>query len=492
MTSEHKAAVSSRVLGALPTGLFLLAFLLIFLFILGGCAVGPKYVRPATPVPATYKESGNWITAQPSDEIPRGTWWEVFRDPELNSLEDQIQVSNQNLKIAEAQYQQARAMLRISRSNYFPTITGGLSVAPTQLSENRPLSTLSKVTNYTDYQLPIDASYEPDVWGRVRRTVEASRSEAQASDADLATVNLSLHAELAMDYFELRGLDAQKQLLDSTVDAYQKALALTQSRFRGGIASALDVAQAQTQLDTTRAQDVDLEVARAQYEHAIAVLTGQPPAEFALPASPLNSIPPITPPGLPSDLLQRRPDIAAAERRVEESNAEIGVARSAYFPLVMLSGEGGFESTDPSNWFSGPSVLWAVGASAAETIFDAGRRHAVTDQARAAYDQSVASYRETVLTAFQDVEDNLAALRVLADESSTQDAAVSEAERSLDLSLNLYKGGATDYLTVITAQSTALSDERAAVDISTRRMVASVLLVKALGGGWDAASLPKL
>jgi NodT family efflux transporter outer membrane factor (OMF) lipoprotein len=462
------------------------------LLVLSGCAVGPKYVRPAAPVPDTYKESGDWITAQPSDDFPKGSWWEVFHDPELNSLEDQIQVSNQNLKIAEAQYQQARAMLRISRSNYFPTVTGGLSVEPTQVSENRPLATLSKVTNYTDYQLPIDASYEPDVWGRVRRTVEASRSEAQASAADLATVNLSLHAELAMDYFELRGLDAQKQLLDSTVSAYEKALTLTQSRFQGGIASALDVAQARTQLDTTRAQDADLEVARAQGEHAIAVLVGQPPAKFALPALPLNSIPPTTPPGLPSVLLQRRPDIAAAERRVEESNAEIGVAKSAYFPLVLLSGEAGFESVDPSNWFSGPSALWAVGGSAVMTIFDAGRRHAVTDQARAANDQSIAFYRETVLTAFQDVEDNLAALRVLADESSTQNAAVSEAQRSLDLSLNLYKGGATDYLTVITAQSTALSDERTAVDISTRRMVASVLLVKALGGGWDASNLPRL
>ena len=484
MIPRGGAALASRTTRLLFAGVVLL--------ILGGCAVGPKYVRPTAPVPATYKESGDWIVAQPSDQIPKGDWWGVFRDPELNTLEDQIQVSNQNLKIAQAQYQQARALLRISRSNYFPTITGGLSVAPTQLSSNRPLSTLSKETNYTDYQLPIDASYEPDVWGRVRRTVEASRSEAQASAADLAAVQLSLQAELAMDYFELRGLDAQKQLLDSTVEAYEKALALTQSRFQGGIASALDVAQARTQLDTTRAQDVDLEVARAQYEHAIAVLIGQPPAKFALPASPLNSIPPTTPPGLPSDLLQRRPDIAAAERRVEESNAEIGVAKSAYFPLVMLSGEAGFESTDPANWFSGPSALWAIGASAAETIFDGGRRHAVTDQARAQYDQSVALYRETVLTAFQDVEDNLAALRVLADESSTQGAAVSEAERSLDLSLNLYKGGATDYLTVITAQSTALSDERTAVDISTRRMVASVLLVKALGGSWDASSLPKL
>jgi NodT family efflux transporter outer membrane factor (OMF) lipoprotein len=460
--------------------------------VLSGCAVGPKYVRPAAPVPTTYKESGDWITAQPSDDIPKGNWWEVFHDPELNSLEDQVQVSDQNLKIAQAQYEQARAMLRISRSDYFPTVTGGLSVEPTQLSENRPLSSISKVSNYTDYQLPIDASYEPDVWGRVRRTVEASRSEAQASAADLATVNLSLHAELAMDYFELRGLDAQKQLLDSTVSAYEKALTLTQSRFQGGIASALDVAQARTQLDTTRAQDVDLEVARAQFEHAIAVLVGQPPAKFALPASPLDSIPPTTPPGLPSALLQRRPDIAAAERRVEESNAEIGVAKSAYFPLVLLSGEAGFESTDPSNWFSGPSALWAVGGSAVMTIFDAGRRHAVTDQARAANDQSIAFYRETVLAAFQDVEDNLAALRVLEDESSTQNAAVSEAQRSLDLSLNLYKGGATDYLTVITAQSTALSDERTAVDISTRRMVASVMLVKALGGGSDASNLPRL
>ncbi|MGH9776047.1 MAG: efflux transporter outer membrane subunit [Candidatus Acidiferrales bacterium] len=463
--------------------------------LLGGCTVGPKYVRPAADAPPAYKENADWKIAQPGDAIPRGNWWEIYNDSQLNALEEKITVSNQNLKIAEDQFRQARAALRISRSAYYPQVTGGVSVTHERPSQNRPFANSSastKTPNFTDYTIPVDASYEADVWGRVRRTVESSRSEAQASAADLETVNLSLHAELAVDYFELRGADAQEQLLDSTVAAYTKALELAQERYQGGLASAVDVAQAQTQLETTRALAIDLQVQRAQLEHAIAVLVGQAPATFSLAASPLDKVPPAIPAGVPSELLERRPDIAAAERRVEAANAQIGVARAAYFPLITLAGTGEFESTRIGTLVSGPSGLWSLGASAAEILFDAGKRHAITEQARAAYDQSVATYRETVLGAFQDVEDNLAALRVLEEEAKTEGVAVNSAEHSLALSNNRYRGGVVSYLEVITAQSAALTDERAAVDIATRRMVASALLIKALGGGWNASALPAL
>jgi NodT family efflux transporter outer membrane factor (OMF) lipoprotein len=436
---------------------------------------------------------GDWKTAAPSDAIAKGTWWEVYQDPELNALESQVNVSNQTLKAAQDQFLQARAAVRISRSALFPTVTGGLSVTPTQLSSNRPLASFpNRGPYYTDTILSVDASYEADVWGRVRRTVEASRSEAQATAADLANVNLSLHAELALDYFQLRGLDAGEQLLNSTVVAYQKALDLTQTRHKGGIASALDVAQALAQLETTRAQAQDVEVQRADFEHAIAVLIGKPASQFSLPDSPLTIPPPAVPPGLPSDLLERRPDISAAERRVQEANANIGVARAAYFPLITLTPSVGVESVAITTLFQGPSAFWSLGAAAAETIFDAGHRRGVSEQAYAAHDQSVANYRQTVLSAFRDVEDNLAALRILEQEATTQDAAVAAAEHSLVLSTTLYKGGVTDYLQVIVEQNTALSDQRTAVDILTRRMEASVLLVKAIGGGWNTSQIPKV
>jgi NodT family efflux transporter outer membrane factor (OMF) lipoprotein len=470
---------------------WLAALLGITLLVLTGCTVGPQYVKPSAQVPAAFKEVGpDWKQAQPNDQVVRGKWWQIFNDPQLNGLEDKIDVSNQNLKIAQDQYLQARAAVRISRSAYYPVVTGGASVSPTQLSSNRSVSSSLSKTRFTDYVLPVDASYEADVWGRVRRTVEASRSEAQASAADLEGVNLSLHSELAVDYFELRGLDAQEELLDSTVKAYEDALKLAQDRYNGGLASGLDVSQAQSQLETTRALALDIGVQRAQFEHAIAVLVGEPPSTFSLPAFPLNSIPPVTPPGLPSDLLERRPDIAAAERRMQAANAQIGIAKAAYYPLISLTAAGGFESVSPGTWISGPSGLWSLGASAVMTLFDAGRRHAVSDQAKAFYDQSVASYREIMLTSFQDVEDNLAALRILQDESKTEADAVTAAERTLTLSTSLYKGGLTTYLQVITAQSAALVNERTAVDISTRRMISSVLLIKAIGGGWDRSSLP--
>lgn len=465
------------------------AILLAICGILSGCAVGPHYSRPSAPAAPAYKETPeNWKRAQPADQFAHGQWWEVYQDPALNALEGKIEVSNQTLKAAEAQFQQARALVGYYRANYYPTVTGGVSATRNRLSKNRPI--VGATTNYTDLTLPIDVSYEPDVWGRVRRTVEAATANAQASAADLEYVRLSLHAELAMDYFEARALDSEIQLLNSTVEAYEKALQLTNNRYQGGIASQVDVAQAQTQLETTRAQAIDLTSQRAAYEHAMAVLIGEPPANYALPTTPLNTVPPAIPPGLPSDLLERRPDIAAAERRMVAANAQIGLARAAYFPTISLSASGGFEGSSITNWLSGPSGFAAAGVSALETIFDAGQRHAISQQAQSAYDQSVANYRQDVLTAFQEVEDSLAALRILESEATTQAAAVSAAERSLALSNNRYRGGVASYLEVITAQSLALSDERTAVEIAGRRMTDSVLLIKALGGGWSTASLP--
>jgi NodT family efflux transporter outer membrane factor (OMF) lipoprotein len=458
---------------------------------LGGCTVGPKYVKPTAEVPSDYKEAGaDFKQAQPSDELAKGRWWEIYGDPQLNSLEDSITVSNQTLKAQQAQFAEARAAIRIARSQFFPSVTGSLSSSHYTQSTNRALN--SPTTSYQDYLLPLDVSYEPDLWGRVRRTVEASRSEAQASAADLANVDLSLHAELAVDYFQSRGLDAEKELLDSTVVSYQRALDLTQSRYQGGIASAVDVAQAQTQLETTRGQSLDVEVSRAAYEHAIAVLTGKPPSEFNLPRLSLKTPPPALPAGVPSQLLERRPDIAAAERRVQEANAQIGVARAAYFPNVTLSGGGGFESGAIGTLIQGPSGFWSLAGSAAELIFDGGQRRGVSEQAKAGFDKSVADYRQTVLTAFQEVEDNLSALRILQEEATTEAGAVAAAEHSLALSNNRYRGGVANYLEVTTAQSAALSDEVTALNILIRRMNASVLLIKAMGGGWDVSQIPPL
>jgi NodT family efflux transporter outer membrane factor (OMF) lipoprotein len=462
------------------------------LLFFAGCTVGPNYVRPAAEVPTAYKElPADWKPAQPSDAIARGKWWEIYQDAQLNSLEQQIDVSNQTLKAEQEQFAQARAALRITRSNQFPTVTTDPSATRSHLSRRQLLyNPATESKDYNTFTIPVDVSYEADLWGRVRRSVEASRSEAQATAADLANVNLSLHAELATDYFQLRGLDAQKQLLDSTVDSYEKALQLTESRYHGGLASAVDVAQAQTILETTRAQSMDVEVQRGAYEHAIAVLIGKPAAQFSLAAIPLTSPPPVIPAGLPSDLLERRPDISAAERRVQEQNAQIGVARSAYFPLVTLDGAGGFGSAVFTTLIQGPSGFWILGGDAAETLFDAGRRRGISQQAQAAWNQSVDNYRQTVLTAFQEVEDNLATLRILQNEADTQAGAVAAAQHSLALSITRYKGGVTNYLEVTTAESAALSDEVTAVNILTRRMAASVLLIKAIGGGWNVSQIP--
>jgi NodT family efflux transporter outer membrane factor (OMF) lipoprotein len=461
------------------------------MFVLGGCTVGPNYKRPAAEVPPAYKEVGDWKTAQPNDQNLSGNWWEIFQDSQLNALEAQVNVSNQNLKAAEAQYTQARAALRYQRADYYPTVAVAPSATRNSFSGNRqPHSAQFSGVTFTDLQIPFELSYQVDLWGRVRRTVESFRDQAQASAADLAAVNLSMHAQLALDYFQARTLDAEEQLLNSTVKQYEQALELIENRFAGGLASDLEVQQARTQLETTRAQAIDVGVARAQFEHAVAVLVGKPPASFSLAPLPLTAPPPPIPVGLPSDLLERRPDIAASERLMASANAQIGVAKAAYYPLVNLAAAGGFESGSVTTLLSGPSVLWSAGPSALLTVFDVGRRRAASDQAIAAYNQTVANYRQTVLTGFQQVEDNVAALRILEHEAQVQDKAVAAAQKYLELADTRYKGGVTSYLEVTTAQSAALSDEVTAVNILGRRMVDAVTLVQALGGGWDQSSLP--
>jgi NodT family efflux transporter outer membrane factor (OMF) lipoprotein len=462
--------------------------------LLAGCTVGPRYSRPATPRPPAFKEEPEgWRTAAPSDAIAKGKWWEIYGDPQLNALEEQVNVSNQSLKAAVAQYIQAREAVRYNRANYYPTVTAGASGTQNHTSQNRALASNVLPNNYGDIQMPVaSVSYEPDVFGGIRRTVEQARANAQASAADLESLRLFVHAELASDYLQLRTLDAEAQLLNDTVAAYQKALDLTQNRYQGGVSSAVDVAQAQTTLETTRAQAVDVGVARAQFEHAIAVLIGKSPSEFTLAPDPWTTPPPVTPAGLPGDLLERRPDIAGAERRIAAANAQIGIARAAYFPIFTVSGTGGFESSTLANLLTGPSGFYSVGASALVTAFDAGRRRAVSNEAKAAYDQATANYRQTILNAFEEVEDNLAALRILEEESKTQAGAVAAAERSLQQSTTRYKGGVTNYLEVTTAQGTALTNQRVEVEILARRMTASVQLIKALGGGWKASTLPQI
>jgi len=460
--------------------------------------VGPKYRQPSTPVPAefkeqppeSFKESDGWKRSQPADQALRGKWWELFGDSKLDELEEQVTISNQDLKVAEARFREARAMIRFNRASQFPTISVGPSVSSLRDSAHRPFFASSSSPT-GDFVLPFDLSYELDVWGRVRRTVAAAREEAQASAADLETVRLSLHAELAFDYLELRAADAEKQLLDDTVKAYVDGLKLTTNRYEGGAAPRSDVEQAKTQLASTQAQDTDVGVQRAQFEHAIAVLAGKPPADLSIPPAPLDTQPPIVPIGLPSQLLERRPDVAASERRVAEANEQIGIARAAFFPTLMLGASAGLEGTSLLNWFNWPSRFWAVGPSMVQTLFDAGRRRATSDAVLASYDASVANYRETALTAFQQVEDNLAALRILEQESKEQREAVAAAEESLRIFTNRYKGGIDTYLQVITAQTATLTNQRTEVDIRRRRMEASVLLIKALGGGWDKTSLPK-
>jgi NodT family efflux transporter outer membrane factor (OMF) lipoprotein len=468
-------------------------FIMVMSLTMSGCMVGPKYARPSAPAAPTdaYKELDGWKTAQPGDQLQRGPWWELFGDSQLNALEEELTKSNQDLKVAQDRFQQARAMIRFNRSALFPTISTAPTISGERESQNQPYFPI-RTYNTGNYVLPFDLSYELDVWGSVRRAVAAAREEAQATAGDLATVSLSLHAELAYDYFELRSADSEQRLLDATVAAYTDLVQLTTDLFRGGAAPETDVVQAQTQLDDARVLETDIGVARAQYEHAIAILIGRPPAAFGLSPEPLSVGPPLIPVGVPSQLLERRPDIAASERRIAEANQQIGIARAAYFPTLILSATGGFEGNGITDWLTWPSRFWAVGPALAETLFDAGRRRATSEAARANYDATVATYRQTTLVAFQQVEDNLAALRILEREAQQEKEAVAESARSVELFTSLYKGGADPYLQVVTAQTIELSNELNALDIMRRRMDASVLLIKGLGGGWDTSKLPQI
>jgi NodT family efflux transporter outer membrane factor (OMF) lipoprotein len=462
--------------------------------------VGPNYKRPAAPVPAAYKEApppadnagAQWNPAQPNDGAVRGKWWEFYQDSNLNALEDQVSISNQNVLQADAQYREAKDTVRIARSSLFPTIS-----AVPGYTNSRTSGTLYNVSagNLTSgvlniYQLPVDVSYQIDIWGSIRRTIRADVASAQASFADLENARLTYQAELAEDYFELHGSDSEEQLFQQTVKSYQDYLTLTLNRQAAGVASGADVALARTQLDGARVQLIDLDVDRAQYEHAIAILIGKPPAELTIARAPLSGPPPPLPSGLPSTLLERRPDVAAAERQMAAANEQIGIAKAAYYPTLSLSGSGGFESGSISRLLTWPSRFWSVGPSLSETIFDAGKRHAQVAYEQAAYDSTVATYRQTVLGGFQQVEDNLAALRVLGNEAQAESDAVRDAQQSLDITTYQYKSGVVDYLNVITAQTTLLGDQVNAVNILTRRMTANVLLIEALGGGWNSSALP--
>jgi NodT family efflux transporter outer membrane factor (OMF) lipoprotein len=466
--------------------------------------VGPKYTRPPVavtpafkePGPTAFKEMDGWKTAQPADQALRGNWWELFQDQQLTALEQQVDGANQTLKQTAANFQAARAAIRVSRSNQAPTITAGPSVGALRDSANGPyFNTAAANAGTGNFVLPIDLNYELDLWGRVRRTVTASVEQAQASAADMESARLSLHAELAVDYFNLRSADAQEELLAETVQAYSDALQLTQDRYDGGAAPESDVTQARTQLQTAQAAETDVAVQRAQYEHAIAVLIGKPPAALTIAAIPLTTQSPILPavPGaLPSQLLERRPDIAAEERRMAAANEQIGIAQAAFYPTVSLSAVAGFAGTSPLNWLTWPSRLWAVGPTLSQTLFDHGLRKANSEIAASNYDATVAAYRQSALNAFQEVEDNLAALRELETEAQQQHAATQSADRSLELFTIRYEGGVDTYLQVITWQTAALQNARNDIDIMRRRLEADVLLIKALGGGWNVSNLPQV
>jgi NodT family efflux transporter outer membrane factor (OMF) lipoprotein len=465
--------------------------------LLVGCSVGPKYAKSTVPTapayseqpPQQFEESQGWMTAQPSDAMLKGKWWEIFGESELNGLEEQVGPANQSLKIAEANYREARANIQFQRSFRFPTVSAGPSISTNRVSSYNP--TGANGLQYGLFSLPINASFDADLWGRIRKSIEAAKEQTQASAADMENVKLELQTELASYYFTIRGLDSQKRLLDDTVVAYQKAYDLTNNRYNGGVASKAEVAQAKTQLNQTQAQEIDLGVQRAQLEHAIAVLTGRPPENFHVSLAELKNTLPVIPVGVPSQLLERRPDIASSERQVAAANAQIGIAKAAFYPDLVIAAQGGLQAGSIVNWFTWPSRFWSVGPQLAQTIFDAGQRRSQVNISQAAYDATIASYRQTSLTAFQEVEDNLSTLRILEQEAAMQHEATQAAENSQQLAMNRYKGGLVTYLEVITAQSIALSNERTEVDLMQRRMDASVQLVRALGGGWDVSKLPK-
>lgn len=491
--------------GRFNTRIVLLAVSAAALALTGCKPVGPNYNRPAYQAPAIYKDTGatsviapppnpaggGWSSANPSDGMLKGQWWQIYNDPELDRLEARISASNVQLQQADETYQAARAQVAAVRANLYPVLSASASISRSRASANRPLAASGSKTTANDFDIGGQASWEPDFWGRIRRGIEASHANAQASAADLANVDLSLHAEMATDYFELRGLDSQQQLLTRTVQDMGHQVDLTEQRLGGGVATASDVALARTQLETTRAQLVDLGAARSQLEHAIGTLANYDISTFSLPPAPLDLPLPKVPTGVPSQLLERRPDIAAAERLADAANAQIGIAVSAFYPTVTLGGTGGFESIHPGTWIQGPSSLWSLGAQATELLFDAGQRRAFTEEARHSYLAQAAAYRNTVFQGFNDVEDQLSTLQVLEQEAAVEGLAVSAAQNSFDVSNARYTGGVTSYLEVLTAEATLLEDQRAAIDILTRRFAASVGLVRALGGGWDASQLPK-
>jgi len=467
---------------------------------LGGCTVGPTYHRPGTDAPQAYKEltaaqfkdTDGWKVAAPQDQMIRGQWWELFGDPQLNALEEQVKSSNQTVAAAFASFMQARALVRQAQAQYWPTLTVGASVT----RSHQPAIGLAAggtgagPTTGNEFSLPFDASWTPDLWGRVRNLVKGNIAAAQASAADLANAQLTAEAELAVDYFQLRSQDRLIALTNETVKAYGESLDYNRAQYETGIGSDETVAQAQVQLQTTQAQATNLGIARAQYEHAIAVLVGRPASTFSVSMNTLAVQPPGVPLGVPSQLLERRPDVAANERLMAQANAQIGVAEAAYFPTLTLSASAGFESTTAANWLTWPARFWSVGPSLSETIFDGGLRSATVAQYRAAYDQAVATYRQTVLTAFEQVEDNLASLRILSQEIQQQDLAVTFSQRYLNLATDRYRLGLDPYLDVITAQTSLFSNQQTSVTLRLQQLTASVQLIEGLGGGWDSAQLP--
>jgi NodT family efflux transporter outer membrane factor (OMF) lipoprotein len=460
---------------------------LVTVLALAGCMMGPDYVRPIAPAPAAFKEAEGWKVAQPQDSMPKGNWWEVFGDATLNELEAQVDISNQNIKAAEARVRAAQALTQAARAGLFPTVNGGATATRSKTPTNNRVVNGSGIGN--NYNLAVDASWELDLWGRVRRNVESSEANAQATAADLAAARLSAQALLAQDYWALRVLDAEIALFKTTIAGYERSLLLTRNQYSAGIVGRNDVVQAEAQLNSTRAQALDADVQRAQFEHAIAILIGKAPAEVSIAVAAQQWSFPAIPPGMPSQLLERRPDIAAAERSVAAANAQIGVAEAAFYPTLSLSAGGGFQNSSFVHLLSLPNQFWSIGAAVAQTIFDAGLRRAQSNQAIAAYDSTVAEYRQTVLGGFQEVEDNLVALRILEQEALVQDVAVRAARESETITNNQYKAGTTNYLSVVVVQTATLNNERAALAILGRRLVASVGLIKALGGGWSSTEL---
>lgn len=461
--------------------------------VLSGCKVGPNYHMPSVPTPPEYNEAGRngtWTTATPADAQIRADWWRIYNDDLLNDLEQRCATANQNVAAALHAYEQAHQIVRENRANLYPTVSLGGYANRNKLSANKPLRPANQAADYWDFLIPLNISWEPDFWGGIRRQVESSAAAAQASAADLANTRVSLQGSLAVTYLQIRGIDLQAQLLQNSLTAYTQTLQLTSDRLSGGLATDIDVQQAQAQLEETRAELIDLDVQREQYEHAIAVLIGEPAPGFHVPVKPLAGDPPGIPTGLPSQLLERRPDIAAAERRVQAANAQIGVAKAAYYPNIVLGAEGGVESDLVSRVFSSSSTEWNAGPSASEVLFDAGRRRAQVNYSIAQREEATALYRQQVLSAFRDVEDQLSALRVLEQEAGASQQAVEAARRSTELSTLRYRRGLAAYLEVLTNQTIQLADERAAAALVARRMVASAQLQIALGGGWHQSELP--